>query len=509
MDLNERVKNTKRNIRMAMVSKIVRLIVNFILRTIIIKTMGALYLGLDTLFSSVLQILSLAELGVGTAIVFSMYEPMANGDDRQLSALLALYRKLYRRIGLAVVVFGLAVLPFLPMVIHSEIPGGLNLYVLYLLNLVNCAVSYFMFAYTGSLLQASQRRDLLSTIETVINVLTGVSRIAVLLIFRNYYAYTVILPLMTIASNLLTWIVTRQLFPRVRAEGTLPKEQVSDISKRVAGSFIFKLSGTCRNSFDSLVLSGFLGLTALAKYNNYYYIINCIINFVTLVPNSMTSGIGHSMVKESVDKNYRDMLKFTMLYNWIVTICASCLYCLYQPFIIWWIGEDWLFPKVDMAIFCLYFFCLTANGIIQQYRQAAGLWWKDKFRYIVEAILNLVLDVVLVRYTGVTGVLLASVCTLVFINTFMGTTVVFREYFGRKRQLPFLARLVFDGAVAAVCCFAADFFCSYVPLEGIPGIMVRAVIAVIVPMPVLLIASRPFSEFGDAMWFVKKRLLRR
>ena len=503
MGVENRTRNAKRNIMWAIFNKIIRLVLTFVMRTMIIKLMGSLFLGLDSLFTSVLQILNLAEMGVGSAIVFSMYEPMATGDDDRVCALMSLYKKLYRYIGVGVLVAGLAIMPFLTNIIHGDVPQGVSIYVLYAFNLANTVLSYWMFAYTGSLLQASQRRDVLSNIETVINILSGVSRIALLWLFRNYYIYTIVLPTMTLISNLITYGVTRRMYPHYRPRGDLDKETTTDITKRIAGAFIFKLSNVCRNAFDSIVLSGFLGLTTLAKYNNYYYILNCIANFLNLIPASMNAGIGHSLVTESVEKNHIDMLKFNLLYNWITAVCTCCLFCLYQPFITWWVGDDWLFSRANMAIFCLYFFCLHSNGVIHQYRQAAGIWWQDRTRFIVEAILNLVLDVALVKMTGVTGVLLASISTLVFINTMMGTTVIFREYFGKERQIPFLLRLWWFGFVTAIICLLAEFLCNLIPYNGMISILERAVVAGLTPLILFPLINSFLPEFKDAVWFVK------
>ena len=164
--MESRTLNAKRNMLASLINRIVSMLLPFVTRTIFIYSLGSLYLGLNSIFSSVLSVLSLAELGVGTAMVYSMYKPIANGDAETVCALLNLYRKIYRIIGAVILVLGLAFTPFLPHIIKGAVPADINLYVLYFINLFSTVVSYFLFAYKNSLLTASQRMDVISHIDT-------------------------------------------------------------------------------------------------------------------------------------------------------------------------------------------------------------------------------------------------------------------------------------------------------------------------------------------------------
>lgn len=303
---NSRIKNAKRNMLWALINKVVTMFLPFATRTAVIYSLGSLYLGLNTLFSSILTILSLAELGFGSAMVFSMYEPLAKGDAASVNALLRLYRKIYRIIGLTVLTIGLAVMPFLQTMISGDVPADVSIYVLYLTYLVNTVLSYFLFAYKESLLTANQRNDVSSNIATVVSVTTNLVQLMALFAYRNYYLYVIVYPAMTAIKNLITNHYVNKMYPQYFCDGVLDKDTLSDIRKRVSGLFIYRICYVFRDTFDSIVLSAFLGLVVLAKYNNYYYIVTTITGFLTIIKNSISAGVGNSIALESEEKNYHD-----------------------------------------------------------------------------------------------------------------------------------------------------------------------------------------------------------
>ena len=267
-----RTQHAKRNIITSISNKLVTMFATFIMRTIIIRYLGSIYLGLDSLFVSILSILSLAELGVGSAMVFSMYKPIAENDTPAVCALLKLYRTIYRWIALAMTVIGLLMVPFLHIIVKTELPEGLNLYILYFINLSSSVLSYMLFAYRSSLFTATQHFSVNNNIVTYFKIASSVLQAAAVMIFRNYYYYCLVLPLTELAKNYAIYIISNKMYPQYQCEGTVPKDELDNIKKRVAGMFLYKLSGVFRNSFDSIVLSAFLGLHILAKYNNYFYI---------------------------------------------------------------------------------------------------------------------------------------------------------------------------------------------------------------------------------------------
>ena len=258
------------NIIWGFIEKMITLICPFIIRTIMIYKLGNEYLGLNGLFTSILQVLSLAELGFGDAIVFSMYKPIIENDNKMLSALLNLYKKVYRIIGMVILCVGLLILPFITKFVKGGYPSEVNIYVLYCIYLFNTVISYFLFAYKESLLKAHQRNDVNSRILSGCNIVMYVLQIIVLLLFSNYYLYIVIMPVTTIVLNCVRSLFVKKMYPQIVCEGHIEKDAVIGLSKRIIGLTLNKLAQVCRNSFDSIIISSFLGLVILARYQNYY-----------------------------------------------------------------------------------------------------------------------------------------------------------------------------------------------------------------------------------------------
>ena len=197
-----RIENAKRNIVWGLLNKLLSIFLPFVIRTLIIYLVGENYLGLDGLFSSILQMLNIAELGFSSAVVFSMYKPLADNDSKEVCALLALYRKTYRIIGALILAVSVILLPFLPKLIKSGLPDDVNLYVLYAFFVLNTVLGYWMFAYKKSLLSACQRADIISKINTLITLTKSGLQIFLLFIFKNYYYFVILMPIATVAENI-------------------------------------------------------------------------------------------------------------------------------------------------------------------------------------------------------------------------------------------------------------------------------------------------------------------
>ena len=504
-----RTQHARRNIITSVINKLVIMLTNFVMRTFLIKYLGAEYLGLDSLFVSILQILSLTELGISSAMVYSMYKPLAENDTPAVCALLKLYRTVYRWIALIMTVLGLAITPFLPLIVKKDLPGGINLYVLFFINLANTVLSYMLFAYRSSLFTADQRYSINNNIYSIFKIGGTALQIVALLLLKDsptksYYFYSLVLPLTTILKNLALYIISNKMYPQYKCEGSVPKEDINSIKKRCAGMFLHKLNFVFRNSFDSIVLSAFLGLTLLGKYNSYYYIINAISGIMILVSNSVTASVGNSIVVETKAKNYKDFNKLQLLYMWLTSWLTVCLIACTQPFIKLWVGEKMMFSDGIMIIFCIYFFSTHFSRVCHLYRQATGLWWQDRYRPLVEMVVNLSLNILLVKYLGVSGVMLSTIFCIVFIEGTWGTRILFKHYFTEEKMSKYMLKLLWSWLLTAIAGGICYFICSRISLEGIPAIIVFGIIGTAVSIPVYGIGSAFLPEFRDAIAFAFK-----
>ena len=496
-----RTQHARRNIITSVINKLVIMLSSFIMRTVLIKYLGEVYLGLDSLFVSILEILSLTELGIGSAMVYSMYKPLAENDTAAVCALLKLYRTVYRWIALIMIILGLIITPFLPMIVKKDLPSDVNLYALFFINLSNTVLSYMLFAYRSSLFTADQRYSVNNNLYSVFKIGASALQIIAIIIFRNYYFYCIVLPLTTILKNLATYFLSVKMYPQYKCEGSVPKTEIDAIKKRCAGMFLHKLSFVFRNSLDSIVLSAFLGLTILAKYNSYYYIINAISGIMILVSNSVTASVGNSIVVESKEKNYRDFNKLQLLYMGLTSWLTVCLVACTQPFMKLWLGEKMMFEDGIMFIFCIYFFSTHFVRVCHLYRQAAGLWWQDRYRPIVETVSNLVLNILFVKIFGVSGVMFSTIFCMVCIEGTWGTRILFKHYFTEEKQSKYMLKLLWSWILTGISGAAVYFICKIIALDGIPALIVGGIIGSAVSVVVFVIGSSFLPEFKDACAF--------
>ena len=495
----QRTKNAARNIVFDGTVNLFNLVIPFIMRTVILYCLGVEYLGLNGLFLSILSVLTLADLGVGSAMVFSMYKPIAEDDTDTICALLRLYRKFYRIIGLFILAVGLALMPFLPNLIKGTIPPDLNLYVLYLMNLGCTVLTYWMFAYKNSLFQAHQRRDVSSKVKLAVSVVEYGLKIVALAVFHSYYMFLTIQLLSQIASNLLVFFWANRMYPQYVPRGNLPREKVLDIAKRVRDLFTAKFSYTIFNSADTLVISSFLGLATLAIYQNYYYIITSLRTMLQVVISACIAGVGNSLVTESPEKNYRDLERFTLLFNWVMVVSTSMLLCMYQPFMRVWMGEERMLSFNYVICFSIYYFTMGINNLINMFKDAAGIWRKDRWRPLTAALVNLGLNLGTVRWLGLYGVLLSSVVSIVAVQIPWLFHNLFQEVFPHKyiwRYVRFYCGFV---AVALLSCGASMLVCSFLHLSPWPTLIVNACISFLIPNALLFLIYGKNPLFGESV----------
>mgnify|MGYP005747551461 CR=1 FL=1 len=456
----ERTKNAARNIIFGILLKAYQIIVPFLMRTAIIYFMGVQYLGLSSLFISILQVLNLVELGVGSAMVYSMYEPIVKDDSVRICALMQLYRKYYHIIGGVIAVIGLCLTPFVPNLIKGDLPAEINVYILYLLNLLATVLSYWLFAYKNALFQAHQRVDVTSKITLVTTTVQYVLQLIVIVFIKDYYLYVIIMLLTQALTNLLTAFCATRMYPNYVPKGKLDNQEVKKINRRIRDLFTSKIGGVVVNSADTIVISAYLGLTMLAVYQNYYYILSSVIGLVAVVFNACTAGIGNSVIVETKKKNYHDLQKFTFLISWIAGCCACCFLCLYQPFMRIWMGEKLMLRFPAVICFCLYYFIYEVNQLLNTYKDAAGIWHEDRFRPLVTAIVNVTLNLISVRFLGIYGVLLSTVLSMLFVGMPWLLHNLFTVLFD-KEQLPgYLRSLVKYIVVVLFSCTICYLICQ-------------------------------------------------
>lgn len=502
----ERTKNTVRNIVFGWIFRILTIVLPFFTRTAILYVLGTEYLGLGSLFSSILSFLSLAEAGFGTAMIYSMYKPISENDESKICALLSLYRKYYRIIGFIILTVGLAFMPFLRYIIKGDVPNDINIHILYAMYLANTVSSYFLFAYRGSILSAYQRSDIDSKINVVVVLSQYAIQIIAILLFRSFYIYTLCLPIATIVTNILRLLAVKKRYPNLVPKGEVPIEQRKEITKKVKALIGTKLNTVVLHASDNIVMSAFLGLTIVAIYNNYYYIMSALTGFLGICYSSMTAGLGNSLHTETKQKNYNDFLKFSFINAWLVGWCSVCLVCLYQPFMHLWTGDELMFPFYMVLLITVYFYLYLMRKIPVTYKDAGGIWWEDRFRPYVCMAVNLISNILMVQWIGIAGIVISTILSLVISIPWENYTVF--KYIFKMSSKEYYKKMVLYASLTVVIGVITWFICSVIDYTFI-GLMIKAVVCLVVPNTIWIICFHKTAVYKESIGLFKGLLRRR
>lgn len=467
----------------------------FIVRTVMIKKLGIDYLGLNSLFSSILQVLSLSELGFSSAIVFAMYKPIAEGDEDRICVILKLLRNAYYIIGTVILVVGCAIIPAVPYLIKGgEYPNDINLYILYGIFLLNTVISYFFFAYKGLLLTAHQKSSVENNIFSIVNLLMYVAQIVFLFVFSNYYIYIICLPVATLIINLVRVVFVNKMYPNYKCKGIIDSELRKSVFRNIGSLIGHRLSFIIVVSINNIIISMINGLEMLAIYNNYYYILNALIGIISVFHSSATASIGNSIVVDSVEKNYNDFNKLTFINVWIVGWMSICLVCLYQHFMQIWIGDDGVLSFWTMMLFVLLFYLWKFKDILPTYKDAAGMWKADFWKPYTVIFVSLPLSILLTKYIGVGGTLIAMISG-VFVVSFPWETHVFFKYYFKKSPKSYYLRMVIYSLVVVAVGACTYLICYFIPPQGYGWFALKCVICLIIPNLLFFLLSFRTPEF--------------
>ncbi|MBP5459580.1 MAG: polysaccharide biosynthesis protein, partial [Clostridia bacterium] len=439
---------------------------------------------------------------------YSMYKPIVEDDDATICALMNLYKKYYRIIGLVVLAAGLVLLPFVPSLIHGDVPGDINVRVLYLMYLGTTVLSYWLFAYKNSLLQAFQRVDVTNRIGLGFDTLKYALQLGVLFFIHNYYYYVLVLLVIQVLVNLFTAWRVDKLFPQYKAAGDLNGEEKQRVNQRVKDLFTAKVGAVVVNSADTIVISAFLGLTMLAIYQNYFYVLSAIIGIMVVFYQSVTAGIGNSLIVESSEKNYGDLKTLTFLIFWLSTFVTSSLVVLYQPFMLLWVGKDLMVGMSVVICFCIYFFVFEMHGVLLTYKDAGGIWHEDRWRPLATALTNLALNLLMVRHFGLYGIILSTVLATAVVGTPWLLRNLFTTLFPQKHLKSYVLLLMKYIAIAIMVTGANALVCSFSLGNPWADFFAKLGVSLVLPNLLLWLVMSHQKEYRSAL-SLGKRLLRR
>lgn len=508
-----RTSKSLKNIIIAWISQILLTLIGFIARKVFIVFLNAEYLGVNGLFTSIITVLSLAELGLGPAMVFSLYKPLAEKDDSLCATLMKLYQKAYRIIGLVVLAAGICITPFLSFFI-KDIPEGLdNISIIYIMFVVNTAISYF-YAYKRLAITASQNQYIIDSVHTIARIIMNIVQIIVLACTRNYLLFLTIQLITTMGENIILsrWADKSFTWLRSGKLTLLPAEKKSEITHNVGAMIFHRVGGIVVDTIDNLLISKYFGLLFLGIYSNYLLVINGINSFIKPIFSGVVASIGDFGVQKDENEKYK-LYKIIQFINfWIVSLCTVCLYCLIDQFVGQvWLNKDFVLDFPIKIVIVINFYIAGMRNTVLTFKEALGLPWYDRYKPLLAAAANLIFSVILARTLGVIGVFLGTTITQLGVNVWYEALVLFKHGFG-KNLLPFISLYVEQFVVMILITVLTVTLTGIIDLSGIIGFLVNIAVCLIVPniiMAALFFKKREFRYIMQLAGRIIKKMINR
>ena len=433
---NTRTRNSMLIMATSGLRQIVSLIFAFVSRTIFIHILGAEYLGLNGLFSNILSILSLSELGIGTAISFYLYKPVADQDLERIKSLMQFYKICYRVVGLTIIGIGLLLMPFLRYMVNFEQDIPINLHIVFLLNILNFAMSYLFFAYKQALVGANQKQYKIEKINIFFVIVNCLADIIILIVFRSYMVYLVTKIVVTLVKNIVTAYRIDCEFPFLKEKDYEPiqRGEIKSIFKDIWQISIFRIGSVLFDATDNIIISMLMGTLVVGYYSNYLMIISQVKFVVNLVIRSFGAGIGNVVARECKEKQYKVFLELDFVVSFMSTICTVCLFQLLNSFVMLWIGdvnENYVLSQYVVGFLCICFYIETTTQIANAFREASGNFETGKSLQLIGGIVNILLSVIWGKEWGLEGIFCATVVSKFSITLIPFLMGVSRNVFGK------------------------------------------------------------------------------
>jgi len=444
-----RTARSVQNIIYSVIGQSVALLLSFILRIVFVRTLSNEYLGVDSLFTSLVTVLSLAELGVGSAINFSLYQPLAKKNVNRIKSLMHLYKKAYTIIGLAVLIIGFCMVPFIQNIgnVKSSVP---NLKFLFSLFVVNSSISYF-YSYKKSLIVADQYRYITVIYTYVSFALMSIVQGIVLIIFKQYILYLVTMIVFTFLQNLFLSKKADKMYPFLKDTNIDPVDKMTTrlIVRNAYAMGLHKIGGVIVNSMDSVIISAFAGIKQVGRYSNYLLITNALNLVFSQIFTAIIASVGN--LGAEVNRRHTNEVFNTVFFAgyWLVSFSSCCLFVLFNPFISIWIGKGYVFNTFVVAVIVLNFYIYQIRRPVLTFRDALGIYWYDRYVPIIESGLNLAISIFLARQIGVSGALLGTIISSLLTNVWIEPLMLYRHGL-KSKTIQYYCKLAGYSVVAVI-----------------------------------------------------------
>lgn len=431
---SERKKSSFKNMITAVSSNVLTIIVGLVAQAVFIKILGSEYLGLNGLFSNVISMLGIVELGMGSAIIYNMYKPIADEDHEKIKSLMQFYKKSYRIITLIISIIGIMIIPFIKYIVDIEsVTVDINVYLVYILFLLETICSYIL-SYKRSMLYADQKEYITNIIHMGYTILVNTMQLTFLYFTHDYYLYLIIKVMMRLVENIVisSYVNRRYSYLLDNNVTKLDSKTEKDIFQKIKALFFHKIGTFIVSGTDNIIISKYLGLVTVGLYSNYYMIINAVQTVINHIIQATRASVGNLLVTESKTKQFDIFNKIRFVNFWISCFSSICIFVIMDSFITIWIGYKFVLPTKVLLVLVINFFIVSSRSTYGAFKEAAGIFYEDRFVPIIESILNIVLSIIFVKKFGLMGVFMGTIASGLVLWCYSYPKYVYNKLFGRK-----------------------------------------------------------------------------
>lgn len=503
MEKRSRTEYSARNTSVALFSRVTAILIGYVLRVIFTHTLSESYVGINGLFLDIVHVLSLTEMGIGTAITYALYRPIATEDIEKQKSLMRLYCWFYRIVAIIVAIAGLAVIPFMNVLIkdYGQIEHIVFIYLLYLINTV-CS---YLLIYKKTLMDAHQLIYIGTFYQTMSWVIQDILQILILIFTKNFILFLTVNICCTLFCNICISRKADSLYPYLKDKKIqpLPKEEKQDIFRNIRAMLMHKIGDVAVNNTDNLILSSFVGLLSVGCYSNYYLVIGSIRQLLDQIFQGITASVGNLGVTEDRGRVRQVFEAAAFMGQWMYGFAAICLYELLNPFVEMSFGKNYLFTKDVVLILCINFFINGMRQAVLVFRDSLGLFWFDRYKAVAEAVLNLGISLLLVKEFGTLGVFLGTLISMLLTSVWVEPYILYKHHL-HTSSIPYFIQYILYTAVMGCVWLISDRLCLLVSGNVFLILVKRLGICIVLPN---LILSAVYWKKKEFVFLQKKAMM--
>lgn len=496
-----------KNITSSIILNVMNVLMGILGRVVFLRVLDAYLLGISGLFTNILGVLSLADLGLSTAMMYSLYKPIAENDIEMISSLVHYFKKIYLKIAVTVATVGVLCIPFLDYLINTDVTiEHINIY--YLLSLGNVVISY-LFVYRAILLNADQKQYVANRITLFFKFIIFFTQLFILITTKNYAFYLASAIILTYINNIVINNKTMKLYPYLKNKAKeIDNHTKYTITKNVKALFIYRVAATMIASTDNIFISVILGTITVGYYSNYLLVTQQVRTILDLINNQIKASVGQYIAvnKNKKDKQYEIYKKIDLLFYILVVYACILQLVLFNDFIKLMFGREYVMNYSVVLVIVINFYVTNMQQVIWTFRETVGMFEEIKYITLVTSIINIILTPLMGYYWGLEGIIMATVFSKMLCSWWIEPKKVFEHL--KVKPSTYYLNYVYNFSVFILCIFINDILVVKIVYKNILAtLIVKGFVSLVATGVIIVLFNFKRKEFKYLLnsWRINER----